>query len=132
MAFNNYLRSQNVLLLTNLYRTKYKYKRNTSLHYNRSSGYYDELAWAAVWLYKATDKKEYLENAKTRLLLSNKNNKNLYKFDWDHKQIGVNIMLAQITRKLDSKSYLIYLCLITEKKLKFKKACITELIIFVY
>ena len=104
MAFNNYFRSQNVLLLTNLYRTKYKYKRNTSLHYNRSSGYYDELAWAAVWLYKATNKKEYLENAKTRLLLSNKNNKNLNKFDWDHKQIGVNIMLAQITRKLDSKS----------------------------
>ena len=66
---------------------------------NSSTDYYDELAWAAVWLYKATGKQDYLENAEARLSQSEKRNEESKTFDWDDKRVGVNILLAQITNK---------------------------------
>lgn len=32
-------------------------------YFFRSSGYGDELTWAAIWMHKATDSKKYLEQA---------------------------------------------------------------------
>ena len=62
----------------------------------RSSGYEDELIWAAAWLYKATLTPSYLTYATTRY--SSKG----YSWDtetlsWDHKVAGIKILLAQLT-----------------------------------
>ena len=55
-----------------------------------SSGFYDELGWAALWLYKATAIPQYLIDAEA-----------LYKhiagipwaFSWDEKHVGVQVTL---------------------------------------
>jgi len=64
--------------------------------YNSWSGFGDELAWAAAWLYRATNNKDYLkkseELAKEFKLLGLSP-----QFGWDDKTPGVQILLAKLT-----------------------------------
>ncbi|ORY23748.1 hypothetical protein LY90DRAFT_462502 [Neocallimastix californiae] len=62
-------------------------------YYKSYNGYNDELAWAAIWLYRALGDEAYLEKAKS--LVAN------YKLsevgiDWDSKYQGVIVILAQL------------------------------------
>ena len=62
-------------------------------YYNSWSGYMDELAWGAAWLYKATGELQYLDKAQ-------QNYRNLgvdWTHNWDDKSYGTGILLAQIT-----------------------------------
>lgn len=64
-------------------------------YYNSWSGYTDELAWGAAWLYKATGESHYLEKAQ-------QNYQNLgvdWTQNWDDKSYGTGVLLAQITDK---------------------------------
>ncbi len=68
--------------------------------YNSWSGYQDELAWGAAWLYKATGDQSYLNKAE-----------NYYQgvwregtHSWDNKQHGTGILLAQETNKSQYRS----------------------------
>ena len=63
--------------------------------YNSWSGYNDELAWGAVWLYRATKNKMYLAKAEQ---LSN-NLGSPEELSWDNKGSGVQILLAAETGK---------------------------------
>lgn len=62
-------------------------------YYNSWSGYTDELAWGAAWLYKATGEQQYLDKAQ-------QNHQNLgldWTHNWDDKSYGTGVLLAQIT-----------------------------------
>ncbi|MBT9317030.1 glycoside hydrolase family 9 protein [Leptothoe spongobia] len=62
-------------------------------YYDSWSGYTDELAWGAAWLYQATREQQYLEQAQ-------QNYRNLgvdWTHNWDDKSYGTGVLLAQIT-----------------------------------
>lgn len=59
------------------------------LFWRSSSGFGDELAWAAVWLYRATQNVTYLNDAKAfynQFGLSGAG-----EFSWDNKAAGVQV-----------------------------------------
>ena len=56
----------------------------------------DELAWAAVWLYKATKDNNYLNFAK-ETYSSNGFANTKDELNWDSKVSGVMVLLAQLT-----------------------------------
>lgn len=68
--------------------------------YNSWSGFYDELSWSAIWLYIATNDKDYLKKSDEYLDLSVGN----YKWAqcWDDVYIGSALLLAQ---KTDDEKY---------------------------
>ncbi|KDD72843.1 glycosyl hydrolase, partial [Helicosporidium sp. ATCC 50920] len=70
---------------------------NASLLYN-STTYYDDLAWAAAWLYKATAQSNYLSDLYdlyVRHLHYEDEYDASYVFDWDHVFWPTNVLMAQ-------------------------------------
>lgn len=65
--------------------------------YNSWSGFYDELSWAGVWLYIATDDNSYLTKAETYIKNASCNYK--WTMCWDDVSIGAATMLAKLTSK---------------------------------
>ncbi|MEO0409322.1 MAG: glycoside hydrolase family 9 protein [Cyanobacteria bacterium P01_A01_bin.135] len=65
---------------------------NASSFYNSWSGYQDELAWGATWLYKATGDQAYLDKAEAAYQGPAR-----YTHTWDDKSYGTAVMLAQET-----------------------------------
>ena len=59
--------------------------------YKSWNGYQDELTWASIRLFRATQRLEYLEKA---LLYFSHNQRG---FGWDHKTIGYQVLMAQFT-----------------------------------
>lgn len=67
--------------------------------YKSHTGYWDELVWAAAWLYRATGQKSYLAQAEA---LYQKHLQGKYQpstLNWDDKRLGAAILLAQLTQK---------------------------------
>jgi len=65
-------------------------------YYTSVSGYMDELLWAAIWLYKATEKDEYL-----KYVLENANDFGgttwaMTEFSWDVKYSGVQAIASMV------------------------------------
>lgn len=58
--------------------------------YKSWGGYEDELAWAAVWLYKATNIKVYLRFAEQFAYMMN-----VGEFSWDQKGPGVTVSFTK-------------------------------------
>lgn len=67
--------------------------------YNSYSGYYDELVWAGVWLYKATGEQTYLTKAESLYNERVKGGLVGWTQSWDDKGYGAAILLAQLTGK---------------------------------
>jgi endoglucanase len=76
--------------------------------YNSWSGFYDELAWGAAWLHRATGEAAYLAKAESFVNTSStgfgtegQSGFMPYKWthDWDSKHYGTYILLAQATGK---------------------------------
>ena len=61
-----------------------------------SSDFYDELAWAAAWLYKATGENDYLDTAKELFDNNGMCGSTLW-FSWDDKKAGAQVLMAEIT-----------------------------------
>ncbi|KAI9594295.1 Six-hairpin glycosidase-like protein [Syncephalis fuscata] len=64
-----------------------------------SSGYYDELAWAAVWLYRATKQSKYLKDSEayfSKALLKGGDLRESF-LSWDDKSPAVLMLLARHT-----------------------------------
>ncbi|TFJ85121.1 hypothetical protein NSK_003544 [Nannochloropsis salina CCMP1776] len=72
-------------------------KFTLSSPYYESSGYRDELAWAAAWLYKATGCASYLSHALNLAEIFSKSD-DMGAFGWDSKDAGVYLLLYQLTR----------------------------------
>ncbi|WP_239469793.1 glycoside hydrolase family 9 protein [Archangium violaceum] len=78
-------------------------------YYNSWSGYWDELSWAAAWLYLATNESSYLTKAEgyTSYWGSEGQSSNWsYKWtqNWDDKHFGAQLLLARLTGKAVYKS----------------------------
>merc|ERR1712117_669313 len=69
---------------------------DAAIFYNSWSGYDDELAWGAAWLYKATEDPTYLEKAKKYFNSGNMCESTLW-FGWDNKKAGVEVLVYDIT-----------------------------------
>ena len=70
-------------------------------YYTSYSGYWDELAWGAIWLYKATGESSYLAKAKEYV---EKSQSAIYwAQNWDNVSVGTYLLLAKITK--ESKYY---------------------------
>ena len=65
---------------------------NAKDFYNSWSGYQDELAWGATWLYKATGDQTYLDQAEAAYQGLSR-----YTHTWDDKSYGTAVILAQET-----------------------------------
>ncbi|MGF1537174.1 MAG: glycoside hydrolase family 9 protein [Elainellaceae cyanobacterium] len=63
---------------------------NAKNFYNSFSGYQDELAWGATWLYKATGDEAYLDKAEASYQGIGR-----YTHTWDDKAYGTAVLLAQ-------------------------------------
>ena len=61
--------------------------------YNSFSGYKDELAWSAAWLFKATGESTYLQDAEG---FYNEMQQNAGEFSWDNKGRGVSVLLSNL------------------------------------
>jgi hypothetical protein len=72
---------------------------STDAYYKSYSGYWDELVWGALWLYRATQDSTYLEQAEQ--YYDNLDPISGYKFtqSWDDKQYGCYALLAKLTGK---------------------------------
>ncbi|GAA5200971.1 hypothetical protein GCM10023322_80000 [Rugosimonospora acidiphila] len=71
-------------------------------YYNSWSGYWDELTWAAVWLYKATGDSSYLTKAESYYGNMNKMSQTTtpeynWTINWDDKSFGVYVLMAELT-----------------------------------
>lgn len=63
---------------------------------NSSGGYGDELAWAALWLYRATGNVAYLNDAKSFYATYGLSQVGSGGFNWDDKTAGVQALLAKL------------------------------------
>jgi endoglucanase len=71
-------------------------------YYNSWSGYWDELVWGAIWLYKATGDTSYLTKAESyygNLAKASQTTTPEYNWtlNWDDKTFGDYLLLAEIT-----------------------------------
>lgn len=63
------------------------------LRFLRSSGYGDELVFAAAMLYKATGEANYLEDAEMNYDIFGFDYQTSWAFDWDDKLMGAKVLL---------------------------------------
>lgn len=70
-----------------------------SVAFYGSSSYLDDLAWAAVWLYIATDEQSYLQKAESFLLDPNFSIGGNHTHCWDDVRYGATLKMAQLTGK---------------------------------
>lgn len=78
-------------------------------YYASVSGYKDELLWAALWLYKATDNEVYLD-----YVINNAGNFggigwSISEFSWDVKYAGIQIIAAMVISNTLSNIFLFYI-----------------------
>lgn len=69
---------------------------NVKGFYPSVSGYKDELLWAALWLYKATMKNEYMSYFVQNAYSFGGITWAMQEFSWDVKYAGVQIMASMV------------------------------------
>ena len=65
-------------------------------YYASVSGYMDELLWGALWLYKATDREEYLKYVITEAHSFGGIGWAISEFSWDVKYAGLQIIASKV------------------------------------
>lgn len=79
------------------YRGKYDESvRVVKRYYASVSGYMDELLWGAMWVYRATDKDEYLKYVINKAHCFGGIGWAITEFSWDVKYAGIQIMASQV------------------------------------
>ena len=81
------------------YRGKYTNSIPQANDFYASSHYDDELAWAAAWLYRATNDLTYLEKAEQHFKDWDQLSKPAWGFSWDEKIAGVQMLMYKLTDK---------------------------------
>ena len=100
------------------YQGKYSDCITDANEFYKSSGYNDELVWAAAWLYQATKEQPYLDKAESYYdsLSDQPNAIKSYNWThtWDDKSYGSYVLLAKLTGKekyiQDTERWLDYWC----------------------
>lgn len=65
-------------------------------YYASVSGYKDELLWAALWLYRATDRENYFKYVINNAHCFGGIGWAITEFSWDVKYAGVQILAAKV------------------------------------
>ncbi|KAL0918412.1 hypothetical protein M5K25_010419 [Dendrobium thyrsiflorum] len=114
IAFRPYNSSYSQLLLlhakqlftfADTFRGKYDDSIPVVREFYRSSGYDDELLWAAAWLFEATDDQEYLKYVVENSGSLGGTEWTVKEFSWDNKYAGLQILLAKVLMQGGSESY---------------------------
>ncbi|KAL2926152.1 Endoglucanase 11 [Bienertia sinuspersici] len=89
---------------------KYRGKYHESIeevkgNYPSWSGYKDELLWAALWLYKATNKENYLEYAISNAVSFGGVTWAVTEFSWDIKYAGAQIIASMLLDEVKDDKY---------------------------
>ena len=66
-------------------------------YYNSFSGYFDELLWASLWMYRATGEVFYLQKAESFYAAHFAGASLRWTHNWDDKTYGSLVLLAQLT-----------------------------------
>ncbi|KAL5537642.1 hypothetical protein UlMin_044314 [Ulmus minor] len=105
IAFKPYNSSYSSLLLVHAkqlftfadrYRGLYDDSIQSAKQFYTSSGYSDELLWAAAWLYRATNEEFYLKYVIDNAVYMGGTGWAMKEFSWDNKYAGVQILLSKI------------------------------------
>lgn len=80
-------------------RGKYSDSVPQAATFYRSSHYEDELAWAAAWLYKASNDAVYLQKAEKHFADWAQFKNPAWAFSWDEKTAGVQMLMYDLTGK---------------------------------
>ncbi|HAX87807.1 MAG TPA: endoglucanase [Cyanobacteria bacterium UBA11370] len=100
------------------YKGKYSDCITDANEFYKSSGYQDELVWAATWLYRASKDKKYLDKAEQYYDQLTDDPKAIKPYNWTHtwddKSYGSYVLLATLTGKdkyiKDTERWLEYWC----------------------
>ncbi|CAN6243065.1 unnamed protein product [Urochloa humidicola] len=65
-------------------------------YYPSSSGYYDELLWAALWLHRATSRRSYLEYVLANAEEFGGTGWAVSEFSWDIKYAGLQVLASEL------------------------------------
>ncbi|KAL8462462.1 hypothetical protein ACS0TY_033476 [Phlomoides rotata] len=87
---------------------KYRGKYDSSIggakgYYTSVSGYLDELLWASVWLYKATDNQYYFNYAIENAISFGGITWSIAEFSWDVKYAGLQLLASMLPTEGKSK-----------------------------
>ncbi|CAI9773762.1 unnamed protein product [Fraxinus pennsylvanica] len=105
LAFKPYNSSYSGLLLVhakqifsfaNRFRGFYDDAIPSAAKFYTSSGYSDELLWAAAWLYRATNEEYYLKYVVDNAVSLGGTGWAVREFSWDNKYAGVQILLTKV------------------------------------
>lgn len=81
---------------------KYRGKYDDSIkivkdYYPSVSGFKDELLWAAMWLYKATENEDYLQYVLENASAFGGITWAMTEFSWDVKYVGVQMIASMVS-----------------------------------
>ncbi|KAH0990775.1 hypothetical protein GBA52_002258 [Prunus armeniaca] len=105
IAFQPYNSSYSALLLVHAkqlftfadrFRGLYDESIGSAKNFYTSSGYSDELLWAAAWLYQATNEEYYLKYVVDNAVYMGGTGWAVKEFSWDNKYAGVQILLSKV------------------------------------
>lgn len=91
-----------------------------------SSGYSDELLWAAAWLHQATGEEYYLKYVADNAMYMGGTGWAVKEFSWDNKYAGVQILLSKVLLEGKAGSYASTLEQYQAKATYFACACLQE------
>ncbi|XP_031475956.1 endoglucanase 5-like [Nymphaea colorata] len=74
-------------------------------YYPSTSGYMDELLWAAAWLFRASGDAKYLKYVVDNANEFGGTGMAVTKFDWDNKYAGIQILLSKLMMDGQGKQY---------------------------
>ncbi|XLS49653.1 hypothetical protein HN51_010330, partial [Arachis hypogaea] len=114
IAFKPYNSSYSSLLLIHAkqlftfadrFRGLYDDSITSAQQFYTSSGYSDELLWAAAWLHQATDDEYYLKYVVDNAVYMGGTGWAVKEFSWDNKYAGVQILLSKVLLEGKAGSY---------------------------
>ncbi|KAK8603387.1 hypothetical protein V6N13_085574 [Hibiscus sabdariffa] len=114
MAFKPYNSSYSDLLLVHAkqlfsfadrFRGLYDDSIPSAKPFYKSSGYSDELLWAAAWLFRATGEEQYLKYVVDNGAYMGGTGLAVKEFSWDNKYAGVQILLSKVLMEKKGGAY---------------------------
>ncbi|TYJ43855.1 hypothetical protein E1A91_A03G181900v1 [Gossypium mustelinum] len=91
-----------------------------------SSGYSDELLWAATWLFRATGEEHYLKYVVDNAVYMGGTGWAVKEFSWDNKYAGVQILLSKVLMEQKGGAYISTLKQYQAKADYFACACLQK------
>ncbi|KAK9025363.1 hypothetical protein V6N11_038232 [Hibiscus sabdariffa] len=135
MAFKPYNSSYSDLLLVHAkqlfsfadrFRGLYDDSIPNAKQFYKSSGYSDELLWAAAWLFRATGEEQYLKYVVDNGAYMGGTGLAVKEFSWDNKYAGLQILLSKVLIEKKGVAYTSTLKLYQAKADYFACACLQK------